>query len=254
MQTEASEAHESGDGVWEGTKARAARLGAERRADSKLSPPCPLCGTDAEDPYHALTTCTDPGTVAARFSFTSSVPQRLGHIIRLYILPRHVLDRLTYTRKFGEIDRREALIQHIEALATGTDWISDDGKFVLFHLLAVATWTSRPCRHDMPLSRALASVFAAPEFELKNHHIRPMANSWANWGATGVLSIFDAWNQTVSPSISAATEAARPRRTSRRAAAIVGSPQAHRKQRRHPRLVGSRLPSSLADYVVDLTV
>ena len=25
-------------------------------------------------------------------------------------------------------------------------------------------------------------------FELKNHHVRPMANSWANWGAAGVLA------------------------------------------------------------------
>ena len=34
-----------------------------------------------------------------------------------------------------------------------------------------------------PVSMAIAEILESPSFELKNHHVRPMANSWVNWGA-----------------------------------------------------------------------
>ena len=53
---------------------------------------------------------------------------------------------------------------------------------------------------DVPLtwpSRRLSIELESPSFELKNHHVRLMASSWANWGAAGVLGIFAAWNRAL---------------------------------------------------------
>ena len=253
LAVEADEAKAAGDGVWEGEKARASRLGAERRALAALSPRCPLCGADIEDPYHVLVACTEANTAAARAAFTTGLPERLVHLLSLLVLPRHVVDRLTYSRNFGELSRREALLSRIEQLAREVDWASADGKFVLFHLLAVSSWTRRPCRPDMPLSLAIAEILESPSFELKNHHVRPMANSWANWGAAGVLDIFAAWNRALVPHAVVVSAAELSQRSSRRAAAIALAPQPRRTQRRFPRPSGSRLPTALADFVVDLT-
>ena len=273
MDAEAAEMEAAGPNVREaeGKKARASRLGDRRRTEAKSSPPCPLCGEDVEDPYHVLVSCTEPGTVAARADFTRKLPERLAHLLRLCVLPRHVVDRLTYYGDAAEMARRESLVQHVEELARETDWASADGKFALFHLLAVATWTSRPCLLDMPLCLAIAEIFECPTFELKNHHSRPLANSWANWGAAGVLSIFAAWNAAVSPLIMAPasmvrslmaacvddstvlggrSRSARRRRLSTRAAVV---PQPRQAPRRSLRLPGASPPARLANYVVDLT-
>jgi hypothetical protein len=125
---------------------------------------------------------------------------------------------------------------------------------VLFRLLAVATWSSRPCRADMPLSRAIAGIFESPEYELKNHHVRPLANAWANWGASGVLDIFTAWNSAAAPHVAAAAAAAMPVRSARRAAVLARAAPRRQVRGRLPRPIGSRLPAGLADFVVDLTV
>ena len=201
----------------------------------------------------------------------------IHRLLRLCVLPRHVVDRLTYNGLHAEIARRESMLQHIAQLACTVDWTSADGKYVLFHLLAVATWTSRSCRPDMPLSLAIAAIFESPVFELKNHHVRPLANSWANWGAAGVLNIFAAWNVAMSPLVTVASAASSPLRASRRSTAIVSAlprrtrqrrtqkRRSHRraavaptvpppqKPRRSLRLPGSRLPAKLVPYVVDLT-
>ena len=231
----------------EGTKARAARVGAQRRLEAAQTPLCTHCGTDVEDPYHVLVVCSDPQTVAARNSFIDGLPERLSRLLRLLVLPRHVVDRLSFEGNVHELERRESLLLRVEQLARNTEWSSADGKFALFRLLAVATWRSRPCRPDMPLSRAIAEIFESPKYELKNHHVRPLANSWANWGAAGVLAIFAAWNTTMAPREADQNEPEKPMRPARRAAAAIA-------QRRLPRLTGSRRPARLADYVVDLSV
>ena len=256
MDAAKADAHEFGLDAVEGERARAKRLGLERRADIAQLPCCSLCDSDVEDPYHVLVTCSDAATVAARAKFLQSVPDRLAHLVRLLVLPRHVVDRLAFRRNFLEIHRREQLIEKVAELAKITDWLSADGKFVLFHLLAVATWTTRSCREHMPLSISLAEIFESGRFELKNHHVRPFVNCWANWGAAGVLDIFAAWNVTAAPQVAAAFEASKPERAARSAAAIVRavavSPRAAQR-RRLPRPVGSQLPARFAGCVVDLT-
>ena len=254
LAVENAEAGASGVDSWEGAKSRASRLGAERRVEAAACPPCTLCGADAEDPYHVLVACSDPSTVAARAAFTADAPERLGRLMRLCVLPPHVVERLSFRRRFDELGRRESLIEHVEQLARSIDWSSADGKFVLFRLLAVATWSSRPCRADMPLSRAIAGIFESPEYELKNHHVRPLANAWANWGASGVLDIFTAWNSAAAPHVAAAAAAAMPVRSARRAAVLARAAPRRQVRGRLPRPIGSRLPAGLADFVVDLTV
>ena len=91
MEAEAAEADADGTGVWEGEKARATRLGDERRAEARKCTPCTLCGTDVEDPYLVLVSCSDPGTVDARAEFIRDLPARLQHLLRLCVLPCHVV-------------------------------------------------------------------------------------------------------------------------------------------------------------------
>ena len=257
MDAAKADAHEFGLDAVEGERARSKRLGAERRAEFAQPPCCCLCDSDVEDPYHVLVTCSDAATVGARAKFLRSVPDRLAHLVRLLVLPRQVLERLAYKRNFLEIKQREQLIEKVAELAKTTDWLSADGKFVLFHLLAVATWTTRSCRENMPLSISLAEVFESEQFELKNHHVRPFVNCWANWGAAGVLDIFAAWNSAAAPQVTAAFEASKPERAARSAAAIarasIVSPRAGQ-HRRLPRPMGSRLPARFAGCIVDLTV
>ena len=153
-----------------------------------------------------------------------------------------------------EIWNREVRISDIQRIAQSTDWESVDGKFALFHLLAAATWTSRPCRVDMPLSSALASLFES--VEMKNHHIRPIANSWANWGASGILRIFESWNSVAAPGITnkAASAHSQSLRAIRRREAITTANAREPnfgKRCRLPRPSGSRLPDRFRDFVVD---
>ena len=214
---------------------------------------CTLCGADVEDPYHVLVSCTDPGTLAAREAFTQSLPQRIDHILRLLILPRHIVDRLTFLGHNAELLRRERTLRSIVELASNTSWHSADGKFTLFHLLSVSTWSCRSLNNAMPLSSALAKIFESSDFETKNHHVRPMINSWANWGATGVLNIFSAWNSAVAPRVASACVAEKPLRAARRAAAIIASAKQsdESRQPRLPRPLGNRMPSRFNGFVVD---
>ena len=207
-----------------------------------------------EDPYHVLVVCSDPATVAARETFTRALPQHIEDIVRLLILPRHVVDRLTFKSRFAEIALREGSIQRIRNLAQATDWSSQDGKFALFHLLATATWSRRLCRADMPLSMALAEVFEDPVYEAKNHHIRPVSNRWANMGASGVLSIFRSWNARAAPLLADSDAALKSVRDATRNAAILNMKgQRVRKTSRTPRTSGGRRPTRFADFIVDLT-
>ena len=245
----------AGDGVWESKRATSRRLGAERRSEAASCPPCSLCGVDVEDPYHVLVSCTDAGTIAAREAFTRSLPDRIAYILRLLLLPPHVVDRLSYVGRNAEITRRERILHHVVDLAKNTNWDSADGKFALFHLLAVSTWSRRSLDAAMPLSNLVAEIFESSDFESKNHHIRPMVNSWVNWGATGVLSIFTAWNSAVAPRVAAALATEKPLRAARRAAAIVSSVSSPAgrasEQPRLPRPLGSRMPPRFDGFVVD---
>ena len=248
------EADDGGAGALESNKVRAARVGAERRQEFSQMSPCCLCGCNVEDPYHVLVECPDVATVAARYEFTRGAPQRLATLARLMLLPRHVVDRLSFKGHLAEISSRERQIATIAQLARATDWSSEDGKFALFHLFAVATWTSRPCSAGMPLSSALAALFES--VELKNHHVRPLANSWANWGSSGVLTVFDAWNSSAAPKVASAIACSQPVRAARRAAAVQAASRSPRRgQRSRPlRPRGSSLPSRFDGFVVDLTV
>jgi hypothetical protein len=168
------------------------------------------------------------------------------------LLPRHVVDRLTFVGDVAGIRQREQQIADIEQLARGTNWAAADGKFVFFHLLAVATWTTLPCRSDMPLSFALASLFES--VELKNHHVRPLVNCWANWGARSVLAIFTAWNSGAAPQVASVLASDKPVRAARRAAAAdhAAARAPRRGQRaRLPRPQGSALPGRYKGFVVD---
>ena len=80
-----------------------------------------------------LVTCTEASTAAARAVFTTGLPERLVHLLSLVVFLRHGVDRLTYSRNFGELPHREALLSRLEQLAREVDWASADGKFVLFH-------------------------------------------------------------------------------------------------------------------------
>ena len=98
-------------------------MGAERRAVAALSEPSlPPLRHRIEDLYHVLVTCTEASTAAARAVFTTGLPERLVHLLSLVVFLRHGVDRLTYSRNFGELPHREALLSRLEQLAREVDW------------------------------------------------------------------------------------------------------------------------------------
>jgi hypothetical protein len=114
-------------------------------------------------------------------------------MVQLALLPPPKRRLLEARLNTDEIERLRKVAADISALASLTDWESPDGKFVLFHILAVATWPAQAAIYpDMFLSRALAHVFAATE--VKNHHSRPLSNYWMCFSGKSVLSLFKTWN------------------------------------------------------------
>ena len=156
---------------------------------------CPNCGNDTADPYHVLVECGNPTVAAARARTIATLPRQIKQLAVHALLPYPKLKWLTYHGRVAEIDRLRKVASDIAALAELTDWQSADGRFTLFHLLAVATWPLRAVsRVDLHLSRSLAAVFTA--CEIKNHHVRPLANFWAGWAGRETMSIFKSWNAT----------------------------------------------------------
>ena len=140
-----------------------------------------------------LVQCAHPAVAASRLTFVNRLPQRLEQLVLLALLPRQVYQRLAYLGQTQEIARRQQVAEDVRALASLTDWQSSDGRFSLFRLFAVATWPLQMVeRDDLHLSRVLAMVFSA--CEMKNHHLRPLANAWAGWAGPGVTEIFACWN------------------------------------------------------------
>jgi hypothetical protein len=70
--------------------------------------------------------------------FLQGVPaQHVEHIVRLIVLPLHVIDRLTFWQDLSKLNRYVELVQRIRQLSDNAERSSTDGRFVLFHLLAV---------------------------------------------------------------------------------------------------------------------
>ena len=154
---------------------------------------CVNCGDTTSDPYHVLVQCSHPTVVDARARVISQLVQHA-------FLPRPVLARLQYHGQTGEINKRRDVISNIGTLASCTDWASADGRFTLYHLLAVATWPLHIVSgQNMYLSRALAAVFTS--VEIKNHHSRPLSNYWTCWGGRATLNIFRSWNDVADQQI-----------------------------------------------------
>jgi hypothetical protein len=202
--------------------------------------PCPNCGDATADPYHVLVECRHAAVVTARTAFTAQLPGRLERLVLHALLPRQTLQRLTFLGRDAEIARLRQVAADVCALASRTSWQSPDGRYSLYHLLAVATWSRRAvARQDLYLSRALAAVFST--CEMKNHHVRPLANYWASWASQGIQTIFNAWNSTslastlVSPAlmfVSAVPAVAMTRRDEAAATAPRRSGRARKPSRR----------------------
>ena len=178
-----------------GSKSARVKAAKERHFHDSRNPEatCLNCGDCNADPYHVLIQCSHPAVVAARDMTTAQLPARIEQLVLHAVLPRPLLRRLEYLGHVNEIARRRGVASNVASLASMTDWQSPDGRFTLFHLLAVATWPLRSVeREDLYLSRSLASVFSRSE--IKNHHARPMANFWAGFAWRSVESIFKAWN------------------------------------------------------------
>ena len=178
-----------------GSKAARIKAAKDRhRLDSHhSSDPCPLCGDPTADPYHVLIECTHPQVVLSRSQVTDTLPSWLEKFTELALLPRPLRLRLEFLGRCLEIDRRLEIARQLGHRASITDWQSSDGRFTLFHLLAVATWSMRSVSPDLELSHSIADVLT--KSEAKNHHSRPLANYWARWAYKSIVGIFTAWNE-----------------------------------------------------------
>jgi hypothetical protein len=114
-------------------------------------------------------------------------------LVQLALLPSPKRRLLELRGDTDEIDRLRQIAADISTLASLTNWDSPDGKFSLFHLLAVATWSNQAVDlPDMYLSRSLAQLFSTTE--IKNHHSRPLSNFWVTFAGKSVLQLFKSWN------------------------------------------------------------
>lgn len=183
--------------------------------------PCPRCGAAPEDPYHVLTECPHGPTRARRAARTAVIHQFIGKLVgtaRLCADPSGLPPR--------DIAERAPLAGRDAAeLALTADWNSAAGRFVLYRLLAVASWdTSVQDAAQQPGAAAdaaqppLAAAGAAPaalpgaggqlpaaeELAItiatalegavcKPHRVRPLANMWMGWASTAVQDITAAW-------------------------------------------------------------
>jgi hypothetical protein len=96
---------------------------------------------------------------------------------------------------FGD-DSADAIKEAADAMreeATSAVWTSDEGKFVLFRMLAVAPWSpmAAPPGANAPLAAALAHLFHSTS--AKPHRARPLANVWVPWACRWVHRLMDAW-------------------------------------------------------------
>ena len=175
-------------------RARVKAASARHLHDSHhCSATCPNCDDPVADPYHVLVQCSHPAVAYTRKKILEGIPAFLEQLVLQAMLPRPLLQRLTMREQFHEIARRQGIATDVRSLAEITDWQSPDGRFSLFHLLAVATWPWRAVvQEELRLSRALAGVFRA--CEVKNHHSRPLANYWVNWAGRSIFAIFCSWN------------------------------------------------------------
>ena len=153
--------------------------------------PCPLCLSATEDTYHVLVECTHPSVASARAAVIDILPSRILTICALALVATDTSGQETLGPEGTEF------FWHIrDLLATGIDWSSADGRFVLFRILCVLTWPESVLAGvesvTTPLSQALGRVF--DHCNTKTHRLRRLANSWAGFAATSVLRIVDGFN------------------------------------------------------------
>jgi len=177
--------------------------------------PCPLCGTSPVTPFdsfHVLVECEHEAVVAARRLATSELPRLLPRISDDCAAARNAMEKVpwlghgpTQVLPPGSVNILRATLD-LNAIG----WSSLEGRFCLFRLLCVCTWSawhlanegplgsappcvSPPTPPDVPLSAMLAATFDST----RAHHcyLRPLAHAWARWAGAANLSICKAWGE-----------------------------------------------------------
>lgn len=163
-------------------------------------PVCHSCSGAAEEgPFHACCECPCQATRAVRARVVASLPAFVANLVRLGYdsvrpkepAPGQAAPVLPYA---GEGDP----VEEARRLAEAQDWSSDEGKFLLFRLLSMATWPERiPDTVPGPLTALLGRMF--DRVAAKPHRLRPLANMWAGWSSKWLVRLrhayYDHWRE-----------------------------------------------------------
>ena len=152
---------------------------------------CYRCGMPRESPYHVCVECTHAPVQHVRQEVIEGLPSLITDLMRR-ALQAH------YCAPFQPLPPvLEARAVAIGEQASGMDWTSTEGNWVLYRLLAVAPWPAKAAAQGHSLALALGQVF--DEVIAKNHRIRRVANKWVPWAGGTVMRLHDAWSGRLRP-------------------------------------------------------
>jgi hypothetical protein len=143
-----------------------------------------------EDPFHVCVECSHPDMVAIRQQLLADLPGFVGKLAYLCTLA---------SKRQSEEGRREAECEQARLTAVTAwvrDWSCPHARFVLFRLLAVATWPQRAAGDANPATVSLCAELGGifDSTVAKIHRLRPLANTWVPWAGKWLSALFDAWN------------------------------------------------------------
>lgn len=141
-----------------------------------------------EDPFHVCVECSHPDVAAVREQLIAELPAFVGKLAYLCTLAN--LRQGEESR--AEAERVQARLSMVAAWVP--DWSCPHARFVLFRLLAVATWPERASADPAPVSLCaeLGAIFDSTAAKI--HRLRPLANTWVPWAGRWLRMLFDAWN------------------------------------------------------------
>ena len=155
--------------------------------------PCPLCGSPAADPFHAVTECPHAAVAAHRRELTRSVARYLPLLAELVA---------GAAAEQSELDAYRAKVAHhgvlMALLAGPVDWDSPSGHFLLFRLVTAQPWPAA-CVDDPSdapsVARALGALFDS--ICARRTSLHRVANSWVGFASRALRRACGAWGEAV---------------------------------------------------------
>ena len=189
----------AGEGAGEGAAPRRYdNVHALRAKLATIAHPCLLCQRGAvleragdaavEDGWHIVTQCGHPGVAAARRAVASSAPAFLRRLIAA-LRQAHQSVHEGALPPYAPI--ADAVLAAVSGAGEGAlDMASQEGRWILFRLLAVAPWPAAAAADSHTVVRGLGRIFDLTV--LPRQHLRRIATSWCSWAARSIRRVLAA--------------------------------------------------------------